>query len=592
MSKPSRFDEDSLINDDLLLNKNLQSKKKPRFKLRLGIKFFLCCVVAVSMAVFGGLEIRQFVPYHTVLSRLGIGNWRVWEFHDYFGLDPNEIGVVWDDRRIADLVLPPEQMDQEIFFSATFVREHIDPFMFWDQGAGRLFVSTDYEVTALDPRDMYPAIMHEDEPWVSFEWLRARYPSFAMEYHKAYNMIVFVDSQDSVGRAAEAIRSTPVRYRPNRSAYITQRASSGALLTTFGEVGDYIRVRTSEGLLGYVLTSHIRFTEAPIESTPVLPTSPSPNINLTWEMVTIQAANNHLMTMPFPEGLHVVSPTWFNFNPDTLDGDIIPLASREYVEWAHAQGVAVWPKIFDTNRDISHAILTNYQARERAITQLINFVEFYDLDGINVNFEHIRFTDGGYYVQFLRELAPEMRRIGAVLSVATFVPAPWFSQYHHDLVGKTVDFVAIMTYDEHYSGSEEPGPVASLPFVERSVQNALALIPREKILMGLPFYNRLWRVDSDGIHSISNHGMAHPWTLVEEWGVIPVWDPVIGSYYANFATVENGEEITYRIWLECERSIEAKLRIFAEHDLAGVASWRRGLETQGVWDLIDAVILR
>ncbi|MCL2421838.1 MAG: hypothetical protein FWD03_08275, partial [Defluviitaleaceae bacterium] len=124
----------------------------------------------------------------------------------------------------------------------------------------------------------------------------------------------------------------------------------------------------------------------------------------------------------------------------------------------------------------------------------------------------------------------------------------------------------------------------------RSIQNAMALIPREKILMGLPFYNRLWRVDADGIHTISNHGMASPWTMVEEWGVTPVWDPVIGSYYANFTTEENGEQITFRIWLECKRSIEEKLRIFVEHDVAGVASWRRGLETPGVWQLIDAVM--
>jgi len=243
----------------------------------------------------------------------------------------------------------------------------------------------------------------------------------------------------------------------------------------------------------------------------------------------------------------------------------------------------VWAHIFDTNSTISRAILTDYQAREWAIAQLLGFVEAYNLDGINVNFEYVPSDVGGYYLQFLRELAPEMRRIGATLSVATFVPAPWRTQYYHHLVGRTVDFVAIMTYDEHVGSSENPGPVASLPFVEQFVVESLNLIPPEKLLMGLPFYNRVWRVLPDGSHTSNAYGFNRPWTMIEEWDVTPVWDDVIGSYYANF--VEDG--VTYRIWVECERSIAYKLKIFNEHNLAGVASWRRGLETEGVWELIQ-----
>jgi len=529
------------------------------------------------LLVIGGWETRRFFPYPAIFARLGIENWQVWEFHDYFELDPSELSVVVDDRRLRDIEDPPIHMGDEVFLHYALIREHIDPFVFWDEGAQRLFFSTDAEISWLTER------------MVSIAYLQDRYTDFTIEYRPEFNTVTITRIIDPIGhtiinRITESTRRTAVRYLPNRTAYITKWIPSAAPLTIFNTAGDFVRVRTQEGLLGYVLAADLESSQPFGKAlSPLSPLRhPSPRINLSWELITNPAANTHAMNNPLPENLNVISPTWFNFDPYALNGSIISFASREYVDWAHAHGVEVWAKAFDSNHTVSAAILTNYQARERAVYQLICFVQEYNLDGININFEHIRSTDGGYYVQFLRELAVEMRRIGSTLSVATFVPAAWHSQYYHELVGRTVDFVAIMTYDEHTANSDTPGPVASLPFVERFIEQTLDLIPREKVLMGLPLYNRLWIVAPDGSHSIENLGMMRPWTLVDEWGVTPVWDPVAGSYYAEFNA--------YRIWIECERSIAEKPRIFDEHDLAGVASWRRGLESPGVWDKIDRVL--
>lgn len=544
-------------------------------------QILLCAVLLVALIVggFGLWQARRFFPYPPAFARLGIENWQVWEFHDYFGLDPSEISVIIGDRRLRDLEIPPVMESGEVRLHYTFIREHIDPFIFWDAGAQALFFSTDTEVIRLPDRT------------VSISSVQDMYPDFMVEHRSEFNTVIISETEVIPGHTAtmritETIRDTNVRYRPDRTAFITRRAPRGTELTIFGITGDFVRVRTPEGLLGYVPAADLEQSRpwtkalAPCASSE---TTPLPNINLTWDLITAPVGNTTAMNNPLPEGLTVISPTWFNFDPYAPDGRLISFASREYVDWAHSHGVKVWAKAFDTNHDISAAILTNYRARERVIEQLVSFVRDYNLDGININFEHVRAAAGRYYVQFLRELAPEMRRLDATLSVATFVPAPWFRQYHHDLVGKTVDFVAIMTYDEHYSGSPEPGPVASLPFVERFMREAAELIPPEKLLMGLPLYNRIWRVIPDEGHTISNTGMAFPWSL--EWDSI-IWDPIIGSYYATL----DGEYATYRLWIECERSIGEKMRIFEEMGLAGVASWRRGLESPGVWEEIRRAI--
>lgn len=583
MSKNYNNDQQTGINNNNNTPRSRPYRKSKKPTPKRGIlKIIICFALFVSLIIIGW-QARRLFPYPTVLAHLGIENWQVWEFHDYFGLDPNVVNVVLESQRLTDLI-SPVIINGEVYFHHSFVREFIDPFVFWDESAQSLFFSTDTEVFRKPDMELVPAGL-----------LREMYPYFLINHQQEHNMVVIEDFREPAGRSALTTgRSTPIRYRPSNTAYITQHVPRDTPLILFYEVyqeGDFIRVRTPEGLLGYApvdaLTTSLPST--PIEGAPPRPLPNFPIINLTWEMITTQAANYVLMSTPLPEGLNVISPTWFYFDSDTLA--VTSHATHSYVEWAHNYGVQVWPRIFDSNSDISHRVLTDYRIREQAISQLIQLVEEYNLDGININFEFVPRTDGGYYVQFLRELAPKMREIGAVLSVATFVPAPWFQQYHHDLVGKTVDFVAIMTYDEHYPGSPEPGPVASLPFVERSVRDALALIPRERLILCLPFYNRLWNVMPDGTHGTNDIGMARPWALVEEWGVTPTWDPVLGYYYVNFNSNFNGtDNITYRIWIECERSIGEKLNIFQENELAGVASWRRGLETPGVWEQIRQVI--
>ncbi|MCL1987444.1 MAG: glycosyl hydrolase family 18 protein [Firmicutes bacterium] len=559
--------------------------KKQRRKIVRMTGFF---AIIIAVLIIGGWQARRLFSYPEIFARLGVQNWQIWEFHDYFNISPQTLTIVIDGERVTEsLENPPffETINEstEIYFPVEFLREFVDPFIFWDESARSIFISTDTEIFRFQGENALP-----------LTFLQGKYSHVSLDFLPEYNILVISNLKNAEIWELSTTRRTPVRYRPDETAFIAVQLPTNTPLTAFSystdSEQDFIRIRTASGLLGYVSARDISagqpiFSAFSSDSTfsTGSPFSLNSPINLVWEMVTVPQANYVAMENPLPLGLDVISPTWFNFNPSEPSGTLEVLASRDYVAWAQNSGVQVWAKVFDTNPDISQTILTNYQARAYVIEQLLGFIDTYNLDGLNIDFEHIRTEVGGYYLQFLRELAPPMRERGAVLSVATFVPAPWFSQYYHELVGQTVDFVAIMTYDEHYSGSPEPGPVASLPFVERFIAETVALIPPHKVLMGLPFYNRVWRVAADGSHTISNYGMNYPQTLIAEWDVLPIWDDVIGSYYVNFSTTEDGEPVTYRLWLEDERSIAAKLEIFARHNLGGVAGWRRGLETPEVW---------
>ena len=65
-------------------------------------------------------------------------------------------------------------------------------------------------------------------------------------------------------------------------------------------------------------------------------------------------------------------------------------------------------------------------------------------------------------------------------------------------------------------------------------------------------------------------------------GATSNWSEVHGQYYAEYEK----DGATYMIWLEEERSIEEKLKLMKEYDIAGVATWKLGLERASIWDVI------
>ena len=61
-----------------------------------------------------------------------------------------------------------------------------------------------------------------------------------------------------------------------------------------------------------------------------------------------------------------------------------------------------------------------------------------------------------------------------------------------------------------------------------------------------------------------------------------VVDEATGHNYAQWEA--NG--VTYKIWLEDEAALEAKLKLMKEYELAGNAAWRLGFEKSDTWELI------
>jgi spore germination protein YaaH len=369
-----------------------------------------------------------------------------------------------------------------------------------------------------------------------------------------------------------------------------------------------MKVGTEDGYIGYVKTntlkkSQIEVTSREFEEPVYTNLSMDRTVNLAWHNVESEYANDYILeTIADTKGLTVISPTWFTLSD--VNGNITSIASAEYVSSAHQNNLSVWAVIRDfhggiNTYDETYQVLSYTSRRENLINQLMAEVLRTGIDGINVDFELVSKDAGEHFTQFLRELSVKCRQNGIVLSVDNYVPMSYNEHYDLEEQGEVVDYVIIMGYDEHVDGSYEAGSVASYGYVKDGIEQSLEKVPASKLINAVPFYTRLWtetyktqaELDAQAGTEAANYeknvssiamGMDAVQELLESSGVTTQWDDEAKQYYAQWSV---GDE-TYKIWVEDATSIEEKLKLMKQYNLAGVAAWRIGWETYSIWDLI------
>ena len=308
-------------------------------------------------------------------------------------------------------------------------------------------------------------------------------------------------------------------------------------------------------------------------------------IVMIWDLIISEEDNHKAESKIVHSGLDVISPTWFCISSD--DGDVSSLASREYVQWAHDNGILVWA-LFEnkSNNILTYNALSDWEKRQRIIEQLISFAHEYGFDGINVNFEAMNRYTGILYELFIVELYKQLKPLGITLSIDTSLRTGETNRiYDTGLIARNSDYVVVMAYDQHDRCSPEIGPTAAIAWVRQGVEEILEIISPEKLILGIPFYSIVWIEDRrSGGKSSETMGMSRAHEMFERNPKIWALDRITEQIFAE----TNIDQTNYRTWLEDEHSISLKLDLVNDFNLAGLSAWRRGLELPEIWELINA----
>ena len=239
--------------------------------------------------------------------------------------------------------------------------------------------------------------------------------------------------------------------------------------------------------------------------------------------------------------------------------------------------------------DLAHLILTDPQVQERAISGMLNEAARLGVAGLQIDFENLYPEDRDAYTRFLTRLKDRLEPLGLTLSVAAAAKTAdtatgWGAATDYAAVGQIVDHFYIMAYDEHWLGGE-PGPVASLGWVEQVIRYAIGVMPSQKIVLGVPSYGYEWAAEfEEGASPNAAYGPGRMARRAADFGAEVYWDPVAGENKAVFVS----DEGTRIAWYPDERSLDAKLRLAYQYNLKGVAVWRLGLEPEEWWHRMGA----
>lgn len=365
----------------------------------------------------------------------------------------------------------------------------------------------------------------------------------------------------------------------------------------------------------YVSAKYIKVTEGTVPAAPTPKPGEAPiwkpakgKINLTWEY-------NPYSFKVTQTSIDVVSPMWLWIDKDKNSGKTYLRKGNinlDYVNAAHSKGIKVWACIASFSSTRSKEVMHNAELQKSIIDQLEELVVAYKLDGINLDFEYMDPADRFLYSEFAAKVTERLHKHGAVVSadIVYLTSEPfgtnWYSHgYDRKTLSKAVDYIMLMAYDQHTSGSGA-GPVAGLPWVEKIVNITLEEVPAEKLIMGVPLYARDYifeKVDggysSNAIDYVSAIGMStidklergqqvtySRWSegsfKLSYWTQIPGWDSSTGMIYMEF--VDN-KSFKHKIWYDDYYTMGKRLDIVNDKGIAGAATWHYALAEDGIWDV-------
>lgn len=291
-------------------------------------------------------------------------------------------------------------------------------------------------------------------------------------------------------------------------------------------------------------------------------------------------SNSYREQLTQAPGLTVTSPQWWSIDEE---GRLTGSADAGFVTDAHARGMEVWPYVgngFDPIR--TRRLLSDDTRRGLLVVDLASQAMAAGADGVNVDFESFAFVDRDNFTTFVSELTEAVHSWGGVVSVDITVRTDTFRTvaetlspiYDRRALAEAADYLVLMAYDEHTT-VRPAGPTASAAWVESGLNYLLRYADPHQMLLGIPFYARIWdptnlaEPQAVGIGQVADLAASNPRSF----------DP---AFDLDRVTLNDGRFL----WAEDYDHLANRMMLVRRSGVAGVAAWRLGLDSPQVWPIV------
>lgn len=287
-----------------------------------------------------------------------------------------------------------------------------------------------------------------------------------------------------------------------------------------------------------------------------------------------------------------LSPFMYSFRED---GSLTEMRETTLLEAVRVNDIA--PLLVLTNytgggfnSDLGATLLRNPNIQDTLIKNIVNTIRTKGYSGLNIDFEYLYQEDRENYNNFLRKVVDRLRPLGLTVSTAL---APkesgdqaglLYEAHDYEVHGELCDFVVLMTYEWGWAGGE-PWAIAPINKVRDILDYAVTVIPRQKIMMGIPLYGRDWKipwVQGTFARTVSPKEAIN---LAATNNVSIQYDNTYQSPYYRY-TDTSGQE--HEVWFEDARSVQVKYETVREYGLRGVSYWVLGNPFPQNWPVLQS----
>ena len=353
-----------------------------------------------------------------------------------------------------------------------------------------------------------------------------------------------------------------------------------------------------------------------------LPTLPTPAVNspVTCEDNEYSAEDNALLNSSYlftnKDLMKEVMPFWYTLKSPTVIRDDYSTANPSWpiantICLMRKSGLKLIPTITDgTDKLVLSAYLAKPEIRTTIVKSIVDLVNKYSFDGIDLDFEGFAFVDGNTtwpktapnWVLFVKELSIALRAQQKLLSIsAPYAFNPTEKQkgyyvYSWAEIASSIDRLRIMTYD--YSVAKA-GPIGPISWTEKTLQYAISIMPASKVFIGLPGYGRDWITGVTGTCPTTappglkagakaatfrmNYAAAK--AVIDQ--AVPTFDAKSSEATYSYQQTFNGLTakgaatactVNRTVWYQNDRSYLERMNLVAKYRLGGAALWTLGME--------------
>lgn len=290
---------------------------------------------------------------------------------------------------------------------------------------------------------------------------------------------------------------------------------------------------------------------------------------VNWDPQSLISLQKHI------DKINLVIPEWFFLD---IQGDsLLVTPDKNALNLMKAAGIKIMPMLTNNFKqtwhgEVVHRIINDAAKKTKLINDLIQACKTNGFAGVNIDFEALIEDKNEVLAAFQKELYEKMHAAGLMVTQDV---SPFNEDYDLASLAKYNDYLFLMAYDEHSSGSK-PGPISSQRWIEKALDHVSKKLPPGKIVLCMAAYGYDW-VKGGATTTLSYRDAIT--VAAESEGQIRFNNDTYNLSYGYYDETNDLHEVHFT---DAATNFNT-LRFATEYQLAGTALWRLGSEDSRLW---------